>query len=98
MPFEDGKPFSVYWKEVREYVRELDLEKDEQYDEATLREMFEIVAVEMEMKRKYHSDIPYADVGYRLPLSVALKKAENPKARIDLLDLFYKAYDNYASK
>jgi len=95
---EEGKPFSVYWEEVQEYIRELDLEEEEEYDEDTLRDMFYTVKREMQTKQRYRSDIPYADAGYRLVLSVVLKKLENPEERIDLLDRFYKSYNVYASK
>jgi hypothetical protein len=60
--------------------------------------MFQTVEMEMETKQKYRSDIPFADTGYRVALSVVLKKIEKHEERIELLDFFYKAYNNYADK
>ncbi len=93
---EEGKTFPVYWKELRETVDEAELA--EFYDEESLRELFETVKREMETIEEYGSDIPYADAGYRLPLSVVLKKVEDPEKRADLLNRFYESYNNYASK
>ena len=94
---EAGKPFSLFLKEEREWAREMDLE-EEGYDEDTLREMFQTVEMEMETKQKYRSDISFADTGYRLALSVVLKKIEKHDERIELLNFFYQAYNNYAAK
>lgn len=94
---EAGQTFSEFWKQEQEYVREMDLD-DEGYDEDTLHEMFNTVKMEMETKQKYRSDIPFADTGYRLALSVALKKIENHDERVELLDFFYESYNNYATK
>jgi len=94
---ENGERFSVYWESVQEYVRDLDDEEDE-YDEATLRELFDTVISEMKMKQSHCPDVEHVDVGYRVPLSIVMKKLNKAEKQIDLLDQFYKAYNNYASK
>lgn len=94
---EAGEPFYAYWRDLQAVLR--DAEDDTvEIDEATERELYETVAVELDTKRRNCPDVQHADVGYRLPLSVALKKRQKPEERIDLLDQFYRSYDNYASK
>jgi len=94
---ENGESFSVFWESVQEYLRDLD-DETEEYDEDTLRELFETVASELAVKKRLCPHVRHADVGYRLPLSIAIKKLQKPEQRVDLLDQFYQAYDNYASK
>jgi len=95
---QNGEPFSVYWEAVQEYMQDLDEDEEEDYDEATLRELFDTVAFEVETKRKHCPDVEHADVGYRVPLSMVLKRVPEREDRIDLMKQFYRNYNHYASK
>jgi hypothetical protein len=94
---EAGDPFSAYWDHLQATLLDED-DETVQIDEESERELYETVAMELEMKKRVCPDVQHADVGYRLPLSVALKKCQEAEKRVNLLDLFYQAYDNYASK
>jgi hypothetical protein len=94
---ESGDPFYAYWDHLQAALLDED-DETVQIDEESERELYETVAMELEMKKRVCPDVQHADVGYRLPLSVALKKCQEAEKRVNLLDLFYQAYDNYASK
>ena len=97
LAIEAGEPFSDYWKDLQAVL--LDADDDTvQIDEESERELYETVTLEFGMKSQICPDVQHADVGYRLPLSIDLKNCQKPEERIDLLDQFYRAYDNYASK
>lgn len=91
---ESGEPFSAYSQEMKD----LALDGDWEYDEDTDRELYEVVRLELDEKKRNCPDVRHADVGYRVPLSIALKKIPNKKGRIDLLNQFYQAYENYIMK
>lgn len=91
---EENEPFDKYAENMRTYV----LEEDENYDEEAERELYERVKKELMEQRKYCPDIQHADVSYRVPLSIILKKVKSKKQRVSLMDSFYQIYDEYIRK
>lgn len=91
---EENEPFDKYADNMREYAIEI----DEQYDEEAEKELYERVAKELEEKRKFCPGVRHADVSYRVPLSIILKKVRSKQQRVRLLDSFYRIYDEYIRK
>ncbi len=102
MQIEAGITFDDYWQEQKENllgywiggenieITESVLKKIKNVE----RQFYERVRKEMEQESKIAEPLVYADIGYRLPLSVALRKVENHDKRVSLLKLFYKSYNN----
>jgi len=91
---EEDEPFEKYAENMRAYM----LEKHEDYDEETDRELYERVKQELSEKYKYCSDVQHADVSYRVPLSIILKKVTSKHHRISLVNSYYQIYDEYIRK
>ncbi|MDI9570071.1 MAG: hypothetical protein QM278_04950 [Pseudomonadota bacterium] len=107
MAIENGMSFEEYYKENEvsfvKYWKSCceDLPQDEfplaKFIEDE-RKFFERVLWEMGQKEKFCPHVRHADAGYRIPLSIALKKEKNKEERINLLKLFYHYYNTYSDK
>ncbi|MDP8214825.1 MAG: hypothetical protein RAO92_04040 [Candidatus Euphemobacter frigidus] len=93
---EDDSPFSEYWQEG---ILE-DPFDDPEYipDREDTRKEYERVKEEHKEHKKHCPDVCHADVAYRIPLSVALKKVESKKEREKLLDIYYRNFNDYLDK
>ncbi|WP_462324899.1 hypothetical protein, partial [Desulfoplanes sp.] len=67
---EENEPFAHYSQNVKKYI----LDEDEEYDEEADRILYERVKDELNEQSKYCPDVQHADVSYRVPLSITLKK------------------------
>jgi len=93
---ENENNFLEYWKDSCEDATESEFPLAKFIEDERL--FFERVSLEMEQKEKFCAHVSHADVGYRIPLSIVLKKEKNKEKRVELLKLFYHHYSWYASK
>ena len=91
---EENEPFEKYAENMRTYV----IEEDDYYNEETERELYERVKKELAEQCKYCPDVEHADVSYRVPLSIIIKKAKSKKQRVNLMNSYYQIYDEYIRK
>jgi len=91
---EEGAPFVDYAENIKKYV----LYDGEEYDEKADCELYVRVNEELREYHLYCPGVQHADVPYRIPLSIAIKKVGDKKSRIKLVDLFYQTYGDYIGK
>ena len=93
---EDDSPFSEYWREAGlKYPPD---DPDEIPTREEERKDYERVKAEYKEEQKLCPDVNHADVPYRVPLSVALQKVQNKKEREELLDIYYRNFNEYLEK
>jgi len=59
---------------------------------------FALIFAGMTWGKDYRFGVRHADVPYRLPLSIALRKVPGKKERYNLLDIYYRNFNKYLSK
>jgi hypothetical protein len=59
---------------------------------------FALIFAGMTWGKDYRFGVRHADVPYRLPLSIVLRKVPGKKERYNLLDIYYRNFNEYLSK
>lgn len=96
-----GQPFSEHHAAELELWNELSAEDREDWTEEdffTLESDYVRLGAEFREARKVPSHINHADIPYRPILAALFKEVSDPKKRYDLLDSFYRNFDECASK
>jgi hypothetical protein len=96
-----GHPFSEHHAAEREAWEELSAEEKEDWTEEdffTSERDYVRLGQEFQEAQKIPSLIRHADIPYRPILAALFKNVPDPKKRYDLLDYFYRNFDECASK
>lgn len=93
---EDDVPFPEYWQE--RILEDHPDDPDKIPDREDTRIEYERVKAEYKEQQKLCPDIGHGDVPYRVPLSITLKKVQNKKEREELLDIYYRNFNEYLEK
>ncbi len=92
---EKGHSFEQYLSKEKEKMSAQELAE---LDENRQRALYEQVAAELMEWLELAPTVSHIDIPWRIPLSTVLKKAENKEKRIDLLQIFYSTFFQYAEK
>jgi hypothetical protein len=91
-----GMNAAMYQHDVEkvEYSEEFKEEIGEQQYLALLKR----TECERAEREKYCPDSEFIDLGYRVPLSIVIKKVQEPERRKELLKTFFSVYNEYIYK
>ncbi len=96
-----GHPFSEHHAAEQEAWNELTEEEKENWTESdffTSEEDYIRLGIEFREAQRVPSHIKHADIPYRPVLAALFKEVPDPKKRYELLDYFYRNFDECASK
>lgn len=85
----DGRPFSVWLDNYVQYVAD----EDEEIDENILRQEYDQVAAEMQERQTLCPSSNLADLPWRAPLALAVRKAPGDQEKIELIETFYDVFN-----
>lgn len=85
----DGRPFSAWLDNYVQYV----VDEDEEIDENILRQEYDQVAAEMQERQTLCPLSNLADLPWRAPLALAVRKAPGDQEKIELIETFYEVFN-----
>ena len=99
LAIEQGESFEAFWEDVFDMVETSEeYAEDPQGTKQYLKDRYQQLKEEIHDKSRLCPQVRHADVGYRVPLAVAIQRTEDPEERVAVLDAFYRNFMIYVDK